>query len=92
MQATNACIGSEDSLIGDFASGCEKPAISRHEDQTIVSISCSGRFGKATTSLLFTGDYTTWYKAQAKTTSKDAGFEKRSGFTIEGKYAGTDCR
>ncbi len=92
MQTTEACIEPQDNLLGNFASGCEKTRDLAYEDQIIASITCRGRFGTEITSLLLTGDYRSWYKAQAKSTTKDNGFERHSGFTIEGKFIGENCR
>lgn len=92
MQTNDVCIDGDDKIIGDPAEGCEPPTVQRAEDQIIVSYACKRRDGRETTSLLFTGDFENWYRAQAKITSSGHGGERRVGFTIEGKFIRPDCR
>lgn len=92
MQTNEVCIGSSDTIIGNSAEGCAAPTIQRADDQIIVSYACERKDGKEATSLLFTGDFVNWYRAQAKFTSNGPGGLRRSGFTIEGKFLRPDCR
>jgi hypothetical protein len=87
MQTNEVCIENGDSLIGPQARGCAPPAISRVEDQLIVTIECGSGEGRDVESLLFTGDFTTWYRAQSRTTSG----ARRSGYTIDAKFLKPNC-
>ena len=71
LQVSEACVRAGDSIIGEIRQGCSKPQVTRHGDQTIVTIVCEEESQNNVTSLLFTGDYVAWYRAQGKITSRD---------------------
>lgn len=89
----DVCIEAGDSLIGVTDATCEPPTVETAQDQWIVTLSCPRAGGRDVTSLLFTGDFSSWYRAQAKTTftRADGTAAPGSGFTIDAKYLGPDC-
>ena len=93
LQVSEACIGPKDSIIGDDTIGCLKPEITRAGEQTVVTVVCASDGRRVISSLLFTGDFTTWYRAQGKITSEsaDRNAQAHSGFTIEAKFLQPDC-
>lgn len=88
MQTNEVCIDDGDSIIGTLDGSCSAPIVTRTGDQVIVTIKCGPEGKRDVTSLLFTGDFTTWYRAQSRAT---AGVS-RSGFTIDAKFVGLQCR
>lgn len=93
LQTNDVCIETGDSLIGSFAENCAEPIIEAAGGQWIVTLSCGRAGGKDVTSLLFTGDFTSWYRAQAKSTftRADGKALPGTGFTIDAKFLGPDC-
>lgn len=93
LQVSEACVRAGDSIIGEMRQGCSKPQVTRHGDQTIVTIVCEEESQNNVTSLLFTGDYVAWYRAQGKITSRDrmSGAEMHSGFTIDAQHLRSNC-
>jgi hypothetical protein len=93
MQTNDVCIEADDSLIGSAGGDCAAPIVESANDQWIVTLSCDRAGGREVTSLLFTGDFTGWYRAQAKVTFTRADGKARpgSGFTIDAKFLGPDC-
>ncbi|MBY6241643.1 DUF3617 family protein [Methylosinus sp. Sm6] len=93
LQAHEVCIAAGDGLVGPVEENCAKPVVESANDQWIVTISCGRAGGREVTSLLFTGDFTSWYRAQAKTTftRADGTAAPGSGFTIDAKFLGPDC-
>ena len=87
MQTHEVCIEESDGIVGASEESCAKPLVERASDQTIVTIACDRKDGRKVTSILFTGDFQDWYRAQSKTSSTDAidGSIRRSGFTIEAR-------
>ncbi len=93
LQFSETCVQVGDSIIGDVREGCAKPQVTRDGNQTVVTIICEADGQNDVTSLLLTGDYSTWYRAQGKITSKSqtSSAEIHSGFTIDAKYLGSKC-
>jgi hypothetical protein len=87
MQSNEICIEDGDSVIGPRAHDCTPPSVSRAEDQVIVTIECGTGEQREIGSLLFTGDFRTWYRAQSRTTSG----ARRSGYTIDAKFLKPIC-
>ena len=93
LQVGEACVGPKDSIIGDADTGCVKPEIKRAGEQTVVTVVCVADGRRVTSSLLLTGDFTTWYRAQGKMTSEgaDPSADVHSGFTVDAKFLRLDC-
>jgi hypothetical protein len=93
LYVSETCLQPEDSIAGERDAACSSPRIVRERDQVVVTITCEERGQHVVRSLLFTGDFTTWYRAQGKITSKGSapGSEVHSGFTIDAKFLRTDC-
>ncbi|MGJ0395161.1 MAG: DUF3617 domain-containing protein [Methylocystis sp.] len=87
MQTNEVCIEEGDSVIGALAENCTKPSVTQAKDQTIVTIECGPKDSRDVTSLLFTGDFRDWYRAQSRVTSKGA----RSGFTFDATFLSERC-
>lgn len=88
MQTNDVCIEEGDSIIGAQDESCTKPSVTRANDQIIVTIECGPKDSREITSLLFTGDFRNWYRAQSRMTAKGA----RSGFTIDANFLSERCR
>lgn len=85
----DACIGPGDSLAATTSPGkCDAPLVKRAGDQTIVTVVCTSAQSRETTSTLFTGDFTTWYRGIAKITSDPPAPGGNLGVTLDAKYAG----
>ncbi len=93
MRTHEVCIEESDGIVGAPEENCAKPLVERASDQTIVTIACDRKDGREVTSILFTGDFQDWYRAQSKTSSTSAndGSVLRSGFTIEARRLRDDC-
>lgn len=93
MRTNEVCIEEGDGVVGAPEENCAKRLVERASDQTIVTIACDSKGGHEVTSILFTGDFQDWYRAQSKSTSTGAndGSIRRSGFTIEAKRIRPDC-
>lgn len=93
MTTFEACITPQDSIAatpGD-GKGCAAPAVKRAGDQTIVTVVCTSAEGRETTSTLFTGDFSTWYRGIAKITFDPPTRGRANlGVTLDAKYVG-DC-
>lgn len=87
MQRNEVCIGEDDSVIGPQSRDCAPPSVSRADDQVIVTIECGVGARREVESLLFTGDFRTWYRAQSRITSGAS----RSGYTIDAKFLKPGC-
>lgn len=87
MQTNEVCITDADSIIGPQGTDCAKPSIRNARDQVIVTIECGEPDRRSVESLLFTGDFKSWYRAQSKMTSGAV----RGGFTIDAKFIKPDC-
>lgn len=93
MQTHEVCIAAGDSIIGALAQECATPSVQSTPDETIVTFTCERDGARSVTSLLFTGDFASWYRAQSKVTVTRAngGAPQRSGFTIDAKYLRPEC-
>jgi len=94
LQVNEACIAPSDSIIGEDEAGCVAPQIMRADGQVVVvTIVCRAGERRVTRSLLFTGDFDSWYRVQGKVTStgEDRTAEIHSGFTIDAKFMRPDC-
>ena len=93
MLTHEVCIEKSDGIVGAPDENCAKPLVERASDQTIVTIACDRKDGREVTSILFTGDFQDWYRAQSKASSTDAvhGTIWRSGFTIEARHLRDEC-
>ncbi|QGM46016.1 DUF3617 domain-containing protein [Methylocystis heyeri] len=94
LQVGETCVGLQDSIIGPQGSDCAKPEITRADDQIVVTVACGSGAERIASSLLFTGDFATWYRAQGKIatgdrTANDA--DLRTGFTIDAMFLRPDC-
>lgn len=87
MQTNDVCISEGDSIIGPQAAACAQPSVTRAGDQVIVTIECGAGDRRSVESLLFTGDFKSWYRAQSKLTSG----ARRSGFSIDARFLATSC-
>jgi len=87
MQTNEVCIEEGDSIIGAQEESCAKPSVAPAKDQIIVTIECGPKDSREVTSLLFTGDFQNWYRAQSRTTAEGT----RSGFTIDAKFLSERC-
>ena len=72
MLTHEVCIEESDGIVGAPDENCAKPLVERASDQTIVTIACDRKDGREVTSILFTGDFQDWYRAQSKASSTDA--------------------
>lgn len=88
MQTNEVCITDSDSIIGPQRADCAKPSITHTGDQIIVTLECGDADRRSVESLLFTGDFKSWYRAQSKMTSGGL----RAGFTIDAKFIRPDCQ
>ncbi|MBM3625532.1 MAG: hypothetical protein FJX16_09485, partial [Alphaproteobacteria bacterium] len=70
MQTNEVCIEEGDSIIGAQEESCAKPSVAPAKDQIIVTIECGPKDSREVTSLLFTGDFQNWYRAQSRTTAE----------------------
>ena len=93
LHVSETCLQPEDSIVGETDPACGDPKVIREGDQVVVTITCEERGRRVVRSLLFTGDFTTWYRAQGKITSKGStpGSEVHAGFTIDAKFLEPDC-
>lgn len=94
LQAHDVCIEASDGLLGVPQGNCTKPTVeSAQGGEVIVTFSCDLHGAREVTSLLFTGDFSSWYRAQSKTTltQKSGATRERSGFTIDAKYLRPEC-
>jgi hypothetical protein len=87
LQSNDVCIGEGDSIIGARDESCTKPAVTHANDQIIVTFECGPKESPEVISLLFTGDFQNWYRAQSRLTAKGS----RSGFTIDAKFLSDRC-
>jgi hypothetical protein len=90
MSTIDACIRPGDSIAATTSPGrCAAPQIQRADDQVIVNVVCATSEGRETTSSLFTGDFTTWYRGIVKM-SFDPPTQGRAniGVTLDAKYVG----
>lgn len=87
MQSNDVCIQEGDSVIGARSLGCAPPSVLRAKDQVIVTITCGVGEQREIESLLFTGDFRTWYRAQSRTTLG----AQRSGYTINATFLRSTC-
>ncbi|HEY8125800.1 MAG TPA: DUF3617 family protein [Methylocystis sp.] len=87
LQTHDVCIEDGDSIVGAQDESCAKPSVTHANDQIIVTIECGPKDTRDVTSLLFTGDFRSWYRAQSKTTAS----ARRSGFTIDAKFLSESC-
>lgn len=93
LQTHEACIDVGDGVLGAARENCSKPKVESAQGEFIVTFSCDLRGAREVTSLLFTGDFTTWYRAQSKITLTQASgvTRERSGFTIDATFLGPEC-
>ncbi|WP_400765846.1 DUF3617 domain-containing protein [Methylosinus sporium] len=94
LQSHDVCIEASDGLLGAPQDNCTKPMVeSAQGGEVIVTFSCDLHGAREVTSLLFTGDFSSWYRAQSKTTltQKSGVTRERSGFTIDAKFLQPDC-
>ncbi|ARN83395.1 hypothetical protein B1812_04850 [Methylocystis bryophila] len=93
LHVSVTCLRPEDSIVGERDAACAAPRVIAAGAQVVVTIACEENGQRIVSSLLFTGDFTTWYRAQGKITSqgptKDS--ERHSGFTIDAKFVQSDC-
>lgn len=92
MQTHDVCIEAGDSIIGTLEDDCSSPSVEAGQSEIIVTFSCERGGARQVTSLLFTGDFSSWYRAQSKVTvTRGATMTQRSGFTIDAKFLAPDC-
>ncbi|MGD9544867.1 MAG: DUF3617 domain-containing protein [Methylocystis sp.] len=87
LQTNDVCIEEGDSIVGALDESCATPAVTRAKDQIIVTFECGPQESREVTSLLFTGDFENWYRAQSRQTAKG----RRSGFTVDAKFLSERC-
>lgn len=90
-QTNEVCIEKGDSIVGRLGSDCSRPNPTNTGDQTIVNIECGAGDKREITSMLFTGDFQTWYRAQVKITSGPRSQERHSGLTIDARFLASGC-
>jgi len=90
---TRVCITPADNIIVPAGRGtCSEPKVEQAGDQTIINTVCKTDDDEERISTLFTGDYTTWYRAIVKMTFDPPGHGPPNlGVTIEGRYLGEGC-
>ena len=93
LQTHEACIEVGDGILGAARENCAKPTVESARGEFIVTFSCDLHGVREVTSLLITGDFTSWYRAQSKITLTQASgvTRERSGFTIDAKFLGPEC-
>jgi hypothetical protein len=93
LQTHEVCIEVGDGVLGAARENCAKPKVESAQGEFIVTFSCDLHGAREVTSLLLTGDFTSWYRAQSKITLTQAGgvTRERSGFTIDAKFLGPEC-
>ncbi len=92
MKRYTTCIGPNDSIIlGSGDKECVTPDVNRTGNDIIINVTCKRSSGTEFTSMLFAGDYTSWYRATSKLTfTYPDGHESHTGLSITAKYVG-DC-
>jgi hypothetical protein len=90
-QTNEVCIEKGDSIVGLRSSDCSRPNVTHTGDQTIVNIECGAGDQREMTSMLFTGDFQTWYRAQVKITSGPRSQERHAGLTIDARFLASGC-
>jgi hypothetical protein len=91
-RANEVCIEEGDSIVGALSSDCSKPDVTRTGDQTIVNIECGSGDKLEITSILVTGDFQAWYRAQVKITSVGPQAQERhAGLTIDARFLAARC-
>lgn len=92
-QTNEVCIEKGDSIVGGQSGDCSGPSVTRIGDQMIVNVECGAGDKREITSMLFTGDFQTWYRAQVRITSVGPRAQKRhSGLTIDARFLASACR
>jgi hypothetical protein len=94
LQSHDVCIEAGDGILGAPQDNCTKPTVeSAQGGEVIVTFSCDLHGAREVTSLLLTGDFSSWYRAQSKTTltQKSGATRERSGFTIDAKFLQPEC-
>lgn len=91
----DACVTAADPLIpASPGATCQPARVASTASETIVTLECSVGEDRQVTSILFTGDFETWYRGQAKMTiSKSAAPQVATttlGFNIDANFIG-DC-
>lgn len=94
LQTHEVCIDVGDGILGARGANCAKPNVESADGEFVVTFSCNLRDGaREVTSLLFSGDFTSWYRAQSKMTFTEANGKARpgTGFTIDAKFLSPEC-
>ncbi len=93
MKTFETCITSTDSMVGGVGDKrCNISKINRQADELYVDVTCSTDAGTERTSTVFTGDFTTWYRAMSKITfDPPQDGVPHMGVTVDGKYLGPEC-
>lgn len=91
MKTFETCITAADSVVG--GKQCNVASIKRLADETYVDVVCTSDGGTEKISTVYTGDFTTWYRAMSKITfDPPQDGVPHMGVTVDGKYLGSECR
>ncbi|GLI95609.1 DUF3617 domain-containing protein [Methylocystis echinoides] len=91
-QTNEVCIEKGDNILGAQSGDCSRPKVARAADQTIVTIECGAGDNREINSMLFTGDFQTWYRAQVKITRVGPDSQERhAGLTIDARFLAPGC-
>ncbi len=93
MAVTQACVGADDNIAAPAGSGdCSEPKVTPADPEIIVDVVCTTPGGKETMSTVYSGDFSSRYRAVMKMTFDPPGPLGRTlGVTIDGRYVGPDC-
>jgi hypothetical protein len=92
MNTNQVCITDDDSIIGTQPIKCTKPDIKRSGEDILVTFECPAHEGKEVTSMFFSGNYNSKYRAQSKITYIGKNNEMHmTGFTIQAELLKNDC-
>lgn len=91
----DACISPEDAIVpGPEGFKCAPARVKSGGQETIVTLECTKGAEHQVTSVLFTGDFATWYRGQSKltiTTDGGGNIPDTVGFTIYAQYVREKC-
>lgn len=91
----DVCITASDPLLPDQPQAVCKPLrVERGGQEVIVTQECEEGGERRVTSILFTGDFQTWYRGQSRLSTRPAnqqGIPVTVGFTIDANRIGGTC-
>lgn len=92
MKRFTTCITPTDPIVlGAGDKECLSPDVTKTGNDVIVNVMCKRANGTEFTSMLFAGDFSSWYRATSKMTfTFPDGRESHTGLSITARYEG-DC-